>query len=659
MINYLVTSHKLNLDNEVNPELNWFEWLAKLDFVEFTQNTHRLDDVARDVFRLSLWQEDKDQFQQVNDLLTKYYEDKAINEVPPDSSYSKIYENLEWREYTAQSLYHALFARQQDWDINFLSHLFIACYFQETEVVSSPFKAIVAEVNLEDNDLLSSAVKKFLQSIEPIFDVVYLAFEEQKLVNYINYFKNKYSADYFFEELSEYFEELSSEELLDKAIEEYGDKEELDELFSGNRINEYSEELNLKRKYVFSLFQKLVFEQLQITLKSARKYCFNRIKSLDGFAKFVALVYKSKCCSPNRQLRYLQQAKSQAEKIISDSDPEFSSGLFVWDLGNALLNLGRYEEAIASYDKALEIKPDQDEAWNNRGVALGNLGRYEEEIASYDKALEIKPENDAAWVIRGLALANLGRYEEVVVSCDQALEIKPENDAAWVIRGLALANLGRYEEVVVSCDQALEIKPDFDQTWYYRGMALYDLGRYEEAIASYDKALEIKPDYVEAWYYRGNSLGNLGRYEEVIASYDKAIEIKPDNEEAWNNRGVALANLGRHEEAIASYDKAIEIKPDDDSTWGQRGLTLMNLERYEEAFKSYDKALELNPDNANAWYNRACCFALQNQIESAIENLAKAISLNNECQEMAKTDTDFDNIREDARFKALVFFTSY
>ncbi|BDA65900.1 hypothetical protein CAL7716_000660 [Calothrix sp. PCC 7716] len=46
--------------------------------------------------------------------------------------------------------------------------------------------------------------------------------------------------------------------------------------------------------------------------------------------------------------------------------------------------LGRFEEAIASYDKAVEIKPDFYEAWNNRGNALRNLERFEEAIISYD-----------------------------------------------------------------------------------------------------------------------------------------------------------------------------------------------------------------------------------------------------------------------------------
>jgi Flp pilus assembly protein TadD len=60
-------------------------------------------------------------------------------------------------------------------------------------------------------------------------------------------------------------------------------------------------------------------------------------------------------------------------------------------------------------DQALEIKPDDHEAWNNRGIALGNLGRFEDAIASYDQALEIKPDFHQAWYNRGVALGNLGR----------------------------------------------------------------------------------------------------------------------------------------------------------------------------------------------------------------------------------------------------------
>jgi tetratricopeptide (TPR) repeat protein/CHAT domain-containing protein len=288
---------------------------------------------------------------------------------------------------------------------------------------------------------------------------------------------------------------------------------------------------------------------------------------------------------------------------------------------------GDFIGAIASWDRALEIKPDYHEAWYNRGVALANLGRFEQAIASYDRALEIKPDLHEAWNNRGVALANLGRLEQAIASYDRALEIKPDDPDAWNYRGIALANLGRFEQAIASYDRALEIKPDYHEAWYNRGVALGNLGRFEQAIASYDRALEIKPDYHEAWYNRGVALANLGRLEQAIASYDRALEIKPDLHEAWNNRGVALANLGRLEQAIASYDRALEIKPDDPDAWNYRGIALANLGRFEQAIASYDRALEIKPDYHEAWYNRGVALANLGRLEQAIASYDRALEI--------------------------------
>lgn len=85
------------------------------------------------------------------------------------------------------------------------------------------------------------------------------------------------------------------------------------------------------------------------------------------------------------------------------------------------------------------------------------------------------------------------------------------------------------------------------------------------------------------------------------------------------------------------------------------GNVLACGQEYEAAIASYDRALEVKPDDPDAWYNKACCYALQGKIKSAIENLTQAIHLNPEqYREMAKTDTDFDAIRQDDRFAALL-----
>ena len=171
-----------------------------------------------------------------------------------------------------------------------------------------------------------------------------------------------------------------------------------------------------------------------------------------------------------------------------------------WQQGYEFLEQGDFVAAIASYDRAIEIKSDDHETWNNRGNALDDLGRNEEAIASYDRAIEIKPDYHEAWGNRGVALSNLNRKKEAIASYDRAIKIKPDYDTAWYNRGAALDELGMYDEAIASYDRAIKIKPEKDEAWLNRGVALNDLGRYEEAIASYNKALEIKPDYDSAWF---------------------------------------------------------------------------------------------------------------------------------------------------------------
>ncbi|MBD1850460.1 tetratricopeptide repeat protein [Leptolyngbya sp. FACHB-711] len=145
-----------------------------------------------------------------------------------------------------------------------------------------------------------------------------------------------------------------------------------------------------------------------------------------------------------------------------------------------------------------------------------------------------------------------------------------------------------------------------------------------------------------------------GEHKSVLHTWDEVLRLKPDLGVAWSNRGLALAKLGRYEEAIGSWGKAIEFKPDSYEAWYNRGIALVNLERYEEAIDSWNKALKLKPDYHKAWNNKACCYSLWNQVDKAIESLQQAIELNPKYREMAKTDSDFDNIRSDDRFKALI-----
>ncbi len=209
--------------------------------------------------------------------------------------------------------------------------------------------------------------------------------------------------------------------------------------------------------------------------------------------------------------------------------------------------------------------------WLSKGNDQLFSGNLQAAIASYDRAIEIKPDYHKAWYNRGLALDDLGRNEDAIASYDRAIEIKPDDDVAWNNRGVALINLGRNEDAIASYDRAVEIKPDLHEAWYGRGNALRDLGRNEDAIASYNLAIKIKPDKHKAWYNRGITLRDLGRNEEAIASYERAIEIKPDKYEAWLNRGVVVGNLSRNYKVALGRQLSYSLQNPAIDQWGYSG----------------------------------------------------------------------------------------
>ena len=282
------------------------------------------------------------------------------------------------------------------------------------------------------------------------------------------------------------------------------------------------------------------------------------------------------------------------------------------------MDLKRPEEALASYDKAIALKPDYAEAYNNRGNALMDLKRREEAVASCDKAIALNPAYVNAYNNRGNALRKLRRPAEAIASYDKAIALKPDCAEAHKNRGAALTDLKRPAEVLASYDKAIALMTDDAVAHNNRGAALRELQRPTEAIASYDKAIALKPDYADAHYNRGNALMDLKRLVEALTSYDKAIALKPEFAGAHSNRGNALRDLQRSAEALASYDKAIALKPDFAEAYSNRGNALKDLKRPAEALESYDKAIALKPDFADAHWNQSLCLLLIGHFEQGL-----------------------------------------
>jgi predicted negative regulator of RcsB-dependent stress response len=156
---------------------------------------------------------------------------------------------------------------------------------------------------------------------------------------------------------------------------------------------------------------------VQITLDEL----FERMQQDPSLVQMIAQQVGIEATDPQAVIQaVINQINAVNEAALSEAETWFTQGVYQQETGNL-------EEALASYDKALELRPDLYGIWFNRANALSDLQRLEEALASYDKALEFKPDLYEGWYNRGNALYNLGRMDEATASYNKAQEIKGSN----------------------------------------------------------------------------------------------------------------------------------------------------------------------------------------------------------------------------------------
>ena len=283
-----------------------------------------------------------------------------------------------------------------------------------------------------------------------------------------------------------------------------------------------------------------------------------------------------------------------------------------------LQNFRRLEEALASFDKAIRIKPDMVEAHNNRGNILCGMGRHAEALPSYDKAASLQPRYAPSFYNRGVALQALRRFDEALQSYGKALEIQANYAQAWSNRGTVLREMKRLDQALQSFDNCLRLNPQDHAGWYNRGTILRDLKRPSEALEGFNMALAIKPDFFEALNNRGVILQQLYRFQPALADFEKALAIRPGDFDARLNQAGILRDLNRLEEALSLAEELAAANPDSAEAQSNLGTVLHRMKRHAQALESFDRAFALRPGDGEALYNRGIALQGLNRHEEAL-----------------------------------------
>jgi protein O-GlcNAc transferase len=298
------------------------------------------------------------------------------------------------------------------------------------------------------------------------------------------------------------------------------------------------------------------------TLKLDQALRLAKKKSQAGTTKEAQRIYQDILTKFPKNKRAINGLKGLADTPVGNASKVQDPPL---DQLQALIDLysqGQPQRALKQAETLVQQFPKSPVLFNIQGTVLKSLRQFDLSFAAFNKALAIKPEYADAYNNMGNAFQEQGKLEEAVEAYKKVLAIKPDYADAYNNMGTALKDQGKLEEAIEAYNEALAIKPDYAEAYNNMGITLQEQGKLDEAIEAYNKALAIKPDYADTYYNMGNALKEQGKLDEAIEAYNKALTIKPDYAETYYNMGVTLQEQGKLEEAIEAYNKALSLKPD-------------------------------------------------------------------------------------------------
>jgi len=327
------------------------------------------------------------------------------------------------------------------------------------------------------------------------------------------------------------------------------------------------------------------------------------------------------------------------------------------NLGSALTERKRYDEALPNFLKALQLSPDFIEAHYNLGVLMGKQDKTEEAIKYYRNAVQLNPGHFKAHNNLGLILAK----QENIIAAEEhylkALQINPDFAKAHNNLGLLLAEQEKLDEAIEHYHLALQINPDYAEAHFNLGLVLEKQGKKDEAEGHYLKSQQSNPNLAELQNKLGLVSAKQGRFDEANEHYRKALQINPDFAEAYVNLGDALVKQGKTEEAITQYQKAVQIDPGHAEALNNLGGQLLQRGEIDEALTHFNAVLKINPDMPQAHNNIGIIMINKGKINEAIFHFQEAVRINPEFElaqnnlrkaldiRQSQMDTELEKIR--------------
>ena len=240
------------------------------------------------------------------------------------------------------------------------------------------------------------------------------------------------------------------------------------------------------------------------------------------------------------------------------------------------IDLGQFQRGAAYAQQAINLAPDNADAWDNLGLALFRMGKYSDAQAAFDKAVTLQPQNALYWNNLAGSLREQDKLADAAkMLVEQVLTRDPNLPAAHLNLGIVYLKADRPDLAAQALQNAIKLLPPADaadaqtvlqQTqepdrWLRLGNLMLQNQQYQAAAQAYDKAAQLGAPYADAAAGFTSALIGLQDWQNAIQVLQQAIEKAPRMPGCINNLGIVAREQGNFESARQLFSKAAELQP--------------------------------------------------------------------------------------------------
>lgn len=314
------------------------------------------------------------------------------------------------------------------------------------------------------------------------------------------------------------------------------------------------------------------------------------------------------------------------------------------------------DQASLYADRALHLDPALSKAHSSEGQVKLATGRYADALAEFQRALQITPDSFDAVLGTAQVHEALGHASEADRSYARAVALRPDLPSPLNLYGRFCYLRGDFPRAVDLFRRVTEILPDSPRGYTNIGAAYQALGRYDDAATAYRRALSLGPNGT-AWSNLGACQYSLGRYADAARSFEQATRLTPAHYLCWVNLGDAYRMVpAEAAKAAAAYERALSlahqteaVNPNDAVVRAVSAGVLAKKGDLAGAKKEIDRALRLNPTDPNVLYQAATVSLLAGEHDRAVNWAVRAIRSGYGAPD-AERDPELISLRHDDAF---------